>query len=72
MAWDFSTEPEFQTKLDWMDAFVRREVEPLDYLEPDLDIVYRPLDDRLKKIVEGVLIEDWHTGSQIIQGAARS
>src|SRR5437016_13580786 len=30
MAWDFETEPEFQEKLDWADAFVRREVEPLD------------------------------------------
>jgi acyl-CoA dehydrogenase len=30
MAWDFETEPDFQEKLDWMDAFVREEVEPLD------------------------------------------
>jgi len=30
MAWDFETEPEFQEKLDWMDRFVREEVEPLD------------------------------------------
>ena len=30
MAWDFETEPEFQSKLDWMDEFVREEVEPLD------------------------------------------
>ena len=30
MAWDFETEPEFQEKLDWMDEFVSREVEPLD------------------------------------------
>ena len=28
--WDFSTEPEFQEKLDWMEVFVREEVEPLD------------------------------------------
>ena len=28
--WDFETEPEFQEKLDWIDAFVREEVEPLD------------------------------------------
>ena len=32
MAWDFSTEPEFQAKLDWMDEFVRDEVEPLDFM----------------------------------------
>ena len=30
MAWDFETEPEFQRELDWIDAFVREEVEPLD------------------------------------------
>ncbi len=30
MAWDFETEPEFQRELDWMDDFVREEVEPLD------------------------------------------
>ena len=30
MAIDFSVEPEFQTKLDWMDRFVGEEVEPLD------------------------------------------
>ena len=30
MAWDFSTDPEFQVQLDWMAAFVREEVEPLD------------------------------------------
>ena len=32
MVWSFETEPEFQEKLDWMDDFVRREVEPLDLL----------------------------------------
>lgn len=30
MAWDFSTDPEFQSTLDWMKAFVRDEIEPLD------------------------------------------
>lgn len=32
--WDFSTDPEFQRKLDWMETFVREEVEPLDLLFP--------------------------------------
>ncbi len=32
MAWDFETEPEFQTELDWMGEFVREEVEPLDFV----------------------------------------
>ena len=30
MAWDFSTDPEYQEKLDWADTFLREEVEPLD------------------------------------------
>ena len=33
MSWDFSTEPEFQEKLDWMDRFVREEIEPFDVLD---------------------------------------
>src|SRR5277367_2417599 len=33
MSWDFSTEPEFQEKLDWMDRFVREEIEPLGILD---------------------------------------
>ncbi|ETX05678.1 MAG: acyl-CoA dehydrogenase [Candidatus Entotheonella gemina] len=32
MAWDFETEPEFQTELDWMNEFVREQVEPLDFV----------------------------------------
>lgn len=28
---DFAVEPEFQAKLDWIDEFVKTEVEPLDY-----------------------------------------
>ena len=32
--WDFSTEPEFQEKLDWMARFVREECETLDLLFP--------------------------------------
>jgi len=33
--WDFSTDPEFQEKLDWAQEFMRDEVEPLDLLFPD-------------------------------------
>jgi acyl-CoA dehydrogenase len=32
MAWDFETDPDFQTQLDWVDTFVREEVEPLDHV----------------------------------------
>jgi acyl-CoA dehydrogenase len=35
MAWDFETDPEFQEKLDWADAFLRDEVEPLDLVLGD-------------------------------------
>jgi acyl-CoA dehydrogenase len=42
MSWDFSTEPEFQAKLDWADTFVREEVEPLDLIWPHLQ--FTPLE----------------------------
>ena len=32
MSWDFETDPDFQSELDWVDAFVRDEVEPLDFV----------------------------------------
>jgi acyl-CoA dehydrogenase len=32
MSWNFETEPEFQAQLDWMDTFVREEIEPLDFI----------------------------------------
>jgi acyl-CoA dehydrogenase len=35
MAWDFSTEPEFEKKLEWMRGFVREEILPLEVLETD-------------------------------------
>ncbi|MGE5131926.1 MAG: acyl-CoA dehydrogenase family protein [Gemmatimonadota bacterium] len=50
MAWDFETEPEFQAKLDWADAFVREEVEPLDLVWPDR--VFTPLDGKLRAIID--------------------
>lgn len=31
MAIDFDVEPEFQEQIDWVEAFVTEEVEPLDY-----------------------------------------
>jgi acyl-CoA dehydrogenase len=50
MAWDFTTEPEFQEKLDWMDGFVRDEVEPLDLVWGGR--AFHPLDDTLRKVVD--------------------
>ncbi|MDT7586878.1 MAG: acyl-CoA dehydrogenase, partial [Pseudonocardiales bacterium] len=35
MAWDFSTEPEFEEKLAWMRDFVREEIIPLETLDLD-------------------------------------
>lgn len=32
MAWDFETDPEFQKKIDWIEDFMREEVEPLSHL----------------------------------------
>jgi len=32
MAWDFSTEPEFEAKLEWTRTFVREEIMPLETL----------------------------------------
>ncbi len=32
MAWDFETDPDFQLELDWIEAFVRDAVEPLQYV----------------------------------------
>src|SRR6516162_4808450 len=34
MAWDFSTDPEFQEKLDWVERFCTEKVEPLDFVFP--------------------------------------
>jgi acyl-CoA dehydrogenase len=50
LGWEFSTDPEFQAKLDWTDAFVRDEVEPLDLLWGDR--TFHPLDDKLRTIVD--------------------
>jgi acyl-CoA dehydrogenase len=54
MAWDFSTEPEFQETLDWMREFVREEVEPIDVIDHDLsqeqlDSLLAPLQEEVKK-----------------------
>jgi acyl-CoA dehydrogenase len=51
LAWDFSTEPDFQEKLDWAAAFVREEVEPLDLVWPHPEN-YKPLTSERRKIVQ--------------------
>ncbi len=50
MSWDFRTDPEYQAQLDWVDTFVREEVEPLDMLFPDLQ--FHPLDATRRAIID--------------------
>jgi acyl-CoA dehydrogenase len=57
MAWDFETDPDYQELLDWADAFVRDEVEPLDLVlgspydkeDPRYKRLVRPLQDRVRE-----------------------
>jgi len=54
MAWDFSTEPEFEAKLDWMRTFVREEIWPLETVfgeldQKGLDRLYAPLQQQVKE-----------------------
>ena len=50
--WDFSTEPEFQAKLDWMRTFVREEVEPLDLLFPTAGAPYDVRNKKARAILQ--------------------
>jgi acyl-CoA dehydrogenase len=50
VAWDFETEPDFQERLDWVEEFVRTEVEPLDLVHPGLE--FTPLDDERRAVVD--------------------
>ncbi len=46
MAWDFSTEPEFEAQLEWMRGFVREEIMPIETLKlthPQLREFIKPL-----------------------------
>jgi acyl-CoA dehydrogenase len=55
--WDFETDAEYQAKLDWADAFVREEVEPLrfvvdrpyDVADPLRNAVIRPLQRKVRE-----------------------
>src|SRR6478609_11922753 len=54
MAWDFSTDPDFQEQLDWMAQFVRAEIWPLETLVEELDQaaldrIYAPLQQQVKE-----------------------
>ena len=56
MAWDFETESEFQEKLDWMQAFMKEEVWPLEILVDELN------GDRFWRIVSSLQGEVKHRG----------
>ena len=54
MAWDFSTEPEFQAQLDWMREFVSKEIEPIELFFDDMTAgswrkLTAPLKEEVKK-----------------------
>ncbi|ADP80830.1 acyl-CoA dehydrogenase family protein [Pseudofrankia inefficax] len=53
MSWEFETDAEFQAKLDWIETFVREEVEPLDVLHPR-DVYKRPMDPDVAKVVRSL------------------
>ncbi|PZQ01494.1 MAG: acyl-CoA dehydrogenase [Variovorax paradoxus] len=56
MSWDFETDPEFQTQLDWVERFVDEEVEPLEHVlgspwdihDPRFATLVRPLQAQVK------------------------
>ena len=56
MSWDFSTEPDFQKKLDWVEEFCKNEIEPLDLVfpyavrskDPKIKALVKPLQDQVK------------------------
>lgn len=72
MAWDFETDPEFQKKLDWMDEFVREEIEPMDLVfrgpadpfDPSLEAPSRYMAP-LKKIVQEQGLWACHLGPEL-------
>jgi acyl-CoA dehydrogenase len=55
MAWDFETDPEFQTKLDWIEDFMREEVEPVSHLgmaawsSKGRELLIKPLQRKVKE-----------------------
>jgi len=49
VAWDFSTEPEFQEQLDWVERFCSEEIEPLELVFPGATRSRHPA---LRRLVE--------------------
>ena len=67
MAWDFSTEPEFQRQLDWMRDFVREEIWTIETIFGDLgDDAFRRLI-AAGEIPPGLALDD-HAAALIADG----
>ncbi|HVE92542.1 MAG TPA: acyl-CoA dehydrogenase family protein [Actinomycetota bacterium] len=64
MTWDFSTEPEFQSQLDWMREFVRTEVWPLEVVPMTVQRLTR-LTDPLKQEVKQRGLWAAHLGPEL-------
>ena len=62
MSWDFETDPEFQKELDWIDAFVREEVEPLDHVLGFPYEVQNPKRNALVRPLQAASEEAWAVG----------
>ena len=54
MAWDFSTDPEFEEQLTWMRRFVRDEIFPLE----TLDLTHERMMEAVKPLQEEVKARD--------------
>jgi len=48
---DFRVDPEFQQKLDWMNRFVREEVEPVDLLFPNASSMYDTKNEQARALI---------------------
>jgi acyl-CoA dehydrogenase len=57
MAWSFETDAEFQEQLDWIDRFVREEVEPLDYILGSQWNIHDPLFEKLVRPLQAQVRE---------------
>src|SRR5260370_36701433 len=51
MGWDFSTDLDYQEKLDWVEDFCREEVEPLEYVFP---YAVRAKDPKIRSLVKSL------------------
>src|SRR5829696_4974744 len=50
MAWDFSTDPEFQERLDWMETFVKEEIRPFEVIGLPYDQMLQAMEPLQKQV----------------------